>query len=116
MLMQNVDRETQAKKVNGLMQAAPALIDEMHHNYMLDNMPIKVTPIFLMKLKDASTIVGAMISGTQLIFLQRDNHNKDIKENKVLSKIITILGLIQGTSSFVLIICYIINKYALVTK
>jgi hypothetical protein len=67
-------------------------------------------------LKDFSSLVGLGISLAQLFFLQRINNYRDPYVPEYISLIIFVLGIIQGTSSFILIVFYAINKYALVTK
>ena len=65
--------------------------------------------------KDFSTFVGMIISLAQLLFLSRVNHYKDAVSPEYIQKLILVLGLVQGSSSGILIIFYVINKYALVT-
>ena len=43
-LMTNVNRDSQASKVNGLLNKCPDLIDEMIHNESLNRSRIKITP------------------------------------------------------------------------
>ena len=76
-MMLEIDRESQQSKVGGLMEQVPGLIDEMEQNYKLQNARIKITPKLLMKLKDFSTCVGAIISSIQLFSLTRTNHYKE---------------------------------------
>ena len=76
--MQDVDRESQASKVTGLMDSVPDLIDEMNHNDALANALIRITPDRLMLLKDFSTIVGLIINFTYLIFAKRKYHYREL--------------------------------------
>ena len=77
MLMLLMDRESQQTKVLGLMEAVPALIDEMKHNEVLEGAIIKINPKLMANLKDFSSVVSLMISGSQLLFLERVNHYRD---------------------------------------
>ena len=94
----------------------PGLIDEMEQNYKLQNARIKITPKLMMDLKDFSTIVGAMISTIQLFAVTRIDHYRERYVPDIIEKIITILGLIQGVSSGLLVGFYIINRFEIVTK
>ena len=114
--MLSIDRESQQQKVGGLMGHIPGLIDEMEQNYKLQNARIKITPKLMMDLKDFSTIVGAMISTIQLFAVTRIDHYRERYVPDIIEKIITILGLIQGVSSGLLVGFYIINRFEIVTK
>ena len=70
----------------------------------------------MMDLKDFSTVVGAMISTIQLFAVTRIDHYRERYVPDIVEKIITILGLIQGVSSGLLVIFYIINRFEIVTK
>lgn len=61
-------------------------------------------------------MVGLVISLAQLFFLQRINNYREPFVPEYISLIIFILGLVQGSSSGILIVFYAINKYALVTR
>jgi rubrerythrin len=76
--MINVDRESQASKVTGLMASVPDLIDEMNHNDALANALIRITPDRLMLLKDFSTIIGLIINATYLFFAKRKYHYREL--------------------------------------
>ena len=116
MVMQNVNRESQQMKVSGLMEYVPRLLDEMEHNEALQSQAIKITPATLSKLKDFSSYVGLVISSLQLFSLVRVDHYKERSLPPVIQKIVFVLGLVQGTSSGVLILLYIINKFTIYTK
>ena len=77
-LILNVDRESQATKVMGLMVSVPDLIDEMNHNEELDKAILKITPQRLTFLKDFSTYVGLVINLIFLVFSERKYHYRDI--------------------------------------
>lgn len=67
-LMEEVDRDSQASKVTGLMDFVPDLMDEMFHNEELTRATIEITPGRLMALKDFSSIVGLSINTLYLSF------------------------------------------------
>ena len=77
-LMEEVDRDSQATKVMGLMDFVPDLMDEMNHNEELTRATIEITPNRLMALKDFSSIVGLCINTMYLIFAKQVYHYKDI--------------------------------------
>ena len=114
--MLSIDRESQQQKVGGLMEHVPQLIDEMEQNYKLQNARIKITPKLMLDLKDFSTALGALISSLQLFFVTRTDHYRERSVSDEISRVITILGLIQGCSSGLLVIFYIINRFEIVTK
>ena len=114
--MQDVNRESQQMKVSGLMDYVPRLLDEMEHNEALQSQAIKITPASLSELKDFSSYVGLVISTLQLFSLVRVEHFKERSLPGLVMKIVKVLGLVQGTSSGVLIILYIINKFTIYTK
>ena len=114
-LMNNVDRESQATKVTGLMQAVPDLIDEMNHNEELSRAFLQITPNRLMLLKDFSTMVGLMINFVYLTFAKRKYHYRELDIDSWVVDTIEILGYIQGASSGILIFFYAINKKRLIT-
>jgi len=115
-LMENVDRDTQATKVTGLMEFVPDLMDEMHHNEELTRATIEITPARLMALKDFSSMVGLTINLIYLCFATQEYHYKDMYIPDWASDSIGYLGYVQGASSGLLIILYTINKKNLVTK
>ena len=98
-------------KAESLMEYVPRLTDEMEHNEILSKQKIKITPTTLTKLKDFSSYVGMIISSLQLITLTRKNHYKDRFLPPIIQKIVGALGIVQGSSSGVLIILYIMNKF-----
>jgi hypothetical protein len=98
------------------MEAAPNLIDEMRHVESLQSATLQITPTLMQQLKDGSNYVGLIISLTQLFFLRRINNYRDPYLEDPLKLMIFILGIVQGSSSFILIIFYIINMYTLKTK
>ena len=67
--MEEVVRDTQATKVESLMEAVPGLNDEMDQNYKRQSAKLKITPQTLMRLKDFSTLIGAIMSSIQLFTL-----------------------------------------------
>ena len=77
-LINDVDRESQATKVGGLMDAVPDLIDEMNHNEELSRAWLQITPGRLMALKDFSTFVGLLINFIYLCFAERRYHYRDM--------------------------------------
>ena len=94
----------------------PGLIDEMEQNYKLQNARIKITPQLMMNLKDFSTLLGALISSIQLFAVTRTDHYRERSVPDFVEKVITVLGLIQGVSSGMLVGLYIINRFSIVTK
>ena len=76
-LVQNVPRETHAKKLFGLMDRVNDLIDEMIHIENLNQMPIKITPGRLIMLKDFSSIVGFMINSLLLFYAEKKYHYRE---------------------------------------
>jgi hypothetical protein len=88
----------------------------MRHVESLQSATIQITPTLMSQLKDFSNFVGLIISLAQLFFLQRVNNYRDPYVPEYISLIIFILGIVQGSSSGILIVFYAINKYALVTK
>ena len=115
-LILNVDRESQATKVMGLMVSVPDLIDEMNHNEELDKAILKITPQRLGALKDFSTFVGLIINLIFLCFSNRKYHYREIDIQDWVIQWIGILGIIQGASSGILIFFYAINKKKLITQ
>jgi hypothetical protein len=49
----------------------------MKHNEVLESAVIQITPELMSNLKDFSSVVSLLISGSQLLFLQRVNHYRD---------------------------------------
>lgn len=70
----------------------------------------------MMDLKDFSTVVGAMISSIQLFTVTRTDHYRERAVPELVGKIILVLGLIQGASSGLLVVFYIINRFQIITK
>ena len=89
----------------------PGLIDEMEQNYKLQNATIKITPKLMMDLKDFSTVVGAIISSIQLFSVTRTDHYRERFVPEIVDKVIFILGMVQGVSSGLLVVFYIINRF-----
>lgn len=98
------------------MEAVPDLIDEMRHVESLQSATIQITPKLMAQLKDFSNIVGLIISLAQLFFLRRISNFREPYIPQEIQLLIFILGIVQGSSSGILIVFYAINKYALVTK
>ena len=69
-----------------------------------------------MRLKDFSTLIGAIMSSIQLFTLTRSNHYKDPNVPPIVEKIVNILGIVQGCSSGILIFFYYLNRFDIVTK
>ena len=115
-LMNDVDRDSQATKVTGLMDAVPDLIDEMNHNEELSRAWLQITPARLMAGKDFSTVVGLLINFIYLCFAERRYHYRDMDVAEWVVDTIEQLGLIQGASSGILIFFYAINKKRLITQ
>jgi len=76
------------------MEAVPALIDEMKHNEWLEAQVIQITPDLMSNLKDFSSVVSLLISGSQLLFLERINHYRDAGAQEWMQKLIRVLGII----------------------
>ena len=114
--MTDVDRESQATKVKGLMEAVPDLIDEMTHNEELSQAWLEITPARLTALKDFSTVVGMVINILYLCFAKRKYHYKELDIDDWVLDSIQYLGYVQGASSGILIFFYAINKKRLVTQ
>ena len=70
------------------------MIDEMKHNEVLEAAVIQITPELMSNLKDFSSVVSLLISGSQLLFLQRVNHYRDAGAQEWMQKLILILGII----------------------
>ena len=68
------------------------------------------------QLKDFSNFVGLFISLSQLLFLERHDNYTQPHSPEFIKLFTFVLGIIQGSSSGILIAFYAINKYALVTK
>ena len=60
--------------------------------------------------------MGLMISTMQLFSLVRVAHYKERALPQTVQKVVFVLGIVQGTSSGVLIILYVINKFQTYTK
>jgi hypothetical protein len=114
--IEDVDRDSQATKVMGLMEFVPDLIDEMNHNEELTRATIEITPNRLMALKDFSSIVGLCINTIYLCFAKQQYHYKDLDIDEWVTDTVGYLGYVQGASSGLLIILYAINKKNLITK
>ena len=67
-------------------------------------------------LKDFSTLVGIVINLLYLFFAKRKFHYREYDISDMLSVSILYLGLIQGSSSLLLIFFFSINKKNLITK
>ena len=76
--MENVNRESQSNKVEGLMNAAPDLIDEMLHNEGLSRSKFAITPERLAMLKDFSTLLSVLMNLVLIIFVERRNHYREV--------------------------------------
>jgi hypothetical protein len=75
--MLGVNRDSQANKVEGLMTAAPDLIDEMIHNEALSRSKFAVTPERLAMLKDFSTLLSVIMNLILIAFLERRGHYRE---------------------------------------
>ena len=67
--MLTVNRESQSNKVDGLMTAAPDLIDEMIYNEGLSRSSFAITPSRLAMLKDFSTVLSVLMNIILIIFV-----------------------------------------------
>lgn len=76
------------------MQHIPGIIDEMEHNYKLQNARIKITPKLMMDLKDFSSVLSLLMSLVQLFFIVRTDHYRDRSSPDLVKKIIMVLGLV----------------------
>jgi len=115
-MMQKAIRESQSTKVKSLLDSIPDLKDEMIHNEELSRATIQITPTRLMFLKDFSTVVGLIMNSLYLCFAKRMFHYRALDIPTWVIDSIEILGFIQGSSSFVLIFFFAINKKNLITK
>jgi len=115
-LMLGVNRESQANKVEGLMTAAPDLIDEMIHNEGLGRSKFAITPERLAMLKDFSTLLSVLMNVILIAFLERRNHYREQYIPDFASQMIVYGGIIQGISSGVLILFYASARGGLITK
>lgn len=88
----------------------------MVHNEELSRATIQITPNRLMALKDFSTVVGLIMNFLYLSFAKRMYHYRALDIPTWVIDTIEILGFIQGSSSFVLIFFFAINKKNLITK
>jgi len=114
--MRSADRESHATKVNDLLAAVPDLIDEMNHNEKLSKATIKITPARLTGLKDFSSVVGIIINFICVYHTAKKYHFKVLDITDWVVYYIGILRWVQGSSSFVLIFFFAINKMNLITK
>jgi len=93
-LMLGVNRESQANKVEGLMTAAPDLIDEMIHNEGLSRSKFAITPERLAMLKDFSTLLSVLMNIILIAFLERKNHYREQYIPEFASQMIVYGGII----------------------
>ena len=114
--MASVNRDSQSNKVDGLMAAAPDLIDEMIHNERLGHSAFPITPERLMALKDFSTFLSVVMNVIMLMYKERINNFRDVYMPDFATDLITYMGIIQGISSGVLIIFYATARGGLITK
>ena len=108
--MQSVDRESHQTKIEGLLAAAPDLIDEMEHNDDLQNAIIVINPDRLTMLKDISTLVGMLMNFLYLFNATKVYHYNEVEVPDWVVDSIEYLGYVQGASSLLLIFFYTINK------
>jgi len=63
--LRNVDRESGQHKILGLLAHIPSFVEEMEHIEKMSHEKIKITPEFLLYLRDVSTLlavgIGAII-------------------------------------------------------
>jgi hypothetical protein len=78
--MNNVNRESQSNKVEGLMNATPDIIDEMMFNEELSRSKFAITPERLSALKDFSTFLSVLMNLVLISFIERVNHYRDSHE------------------------------------
>ena len=114
--MISAERENQTTKILSLLEAVPDLIDEMNHNDELNNNTIQITPARLTGLKDFSSVVGMIMNLLYVYYATRKYHFKKLDITDWVVDQIGILGWVQGSSSFVLIFFFAINKMNLITK
>ena len=94
--MQNVNRESQANKVDDLLAAAPDLIDEMIYNEGLQRSTFAITPERLQLLKDFSTALACLMNVVLFISVERVNHFRDVYYPAWAENVIYYGGIIQG--------------------
>ena len=95
-LMQSVNRESQANKVDDLLAAAPDLIDEMIYNEGLQRSTFAITPERLQLLKDFSTALACLMNVVLFIAVERVNHFRDVYYPAWAENLIYYGGIIQG--------------------
>jgi hypothetical protein len=118
-LMLKVPREDANEKVQGLMEAAPNLIEEMKHNEKLSRSRLKiVTPKTLNIVRDFSTVIAVVINCLMLFFKKFNYDNANTRTTVILDEeirdIIVYLGYIQLASSIIVLLFYIYSKAALI--
>ena len=69
-----------------------------------------------MDLKDFSSVLSLLMSLIQLFFITRTDHYLVRSSPDFIVQTIFVLGLIQGSSSGLLVVFYIINRFEIVTK
>lgn len=105
-----MDRDSHQSKVEGLLAAAPDLIDEMEHNENLQHQIIVINPARLMALKDMSSIIGLFMNSLYLFYASRNYHYLRLFVPEWVIEAIDILGYLQGSTSLLLIFFYTINR------
>ena len=93
-LMESVNRESQSNKVEGLMNAAPDLIDEMMHNEELSRSKFAITPERLALLKDFSTLLSVLMNLILIVFVKRTNNYREVYVPQFASDMIVYGGII----------------------
>ena len=86
--------ESQSNKVEGLMNAAPDLIDEMMHNEELSRSKFAITPERLALLKDFSTLLSVLMNLILIVFVKRTNNYREVYVPQFASDMIVYGGII----------------------
>ena len=86
----------------------------MLHNSALSKARFQITPKRLNFLKDLSTLLAFLINFLMLFFVERDGHERETPF--LIQWAITVLGFMQLGSSSTLIVFYVVNRAALITK
>ena len=115
-LMLSVNRESQSNKVEGLMAAAPDLIDEMIYNEGLSRSSFAITPERMAALKDFSTLLAVFMNLVLIVFTERTDHYREVYVPQYASDMIAYGGIVQGISAGILIIFYAMARGGLITK
>lgn len=114
--MLEINRESQSTKVEGLMNSAPDLIDEMIYNEELSRSKFAITPERMSALKDFSTFLSVLMNLILIVFTERTNHFREVYVPEYASDAIWYCGIVQGAASGILILFYAMARGGLITK